>query len=71
MLVGKPFTFQYVGLATARKNEVSSNELASTMTKIIADRTYLEIAAKWALTDYAVPKLVIDSANWSVSMVAK
>ena len=63
VLVGKPFTFQYVGLATARKDEALSKELAGAMTKILADGTYAKIAAKWALTDYAVPKLIIDSAD--------
>jgi polar amino acid transport system substrate-binding protein len=62
-IVGKPITFQYVGLAIARKNEGLAAELSDAMTKIIADGTYGKIVAKWNLQEFAVPKLIIDSAN--------
>ncbi|CAN7214650.1 MULTISPECIES: ABC transporter substrate-binding protein [unclassified Variovorax] len=61
--VGKPFAFQYVGLAIGRKNEALVAELSEAMTKLIADGSYAKIAVKWGLADYAVPKLIIDSAN--------
>jgi len=61
--VGKPFAFQYVGLAIGRKNEALVAELSDAMTKLIADGSYAKIAAKWGLADYALPKLIIDSAN--------
>jgi len=61
--VGKPISFQYVGLATARRDEALSGELADAMGKLIADGSYAKIAAKWGLSDYAVPKLIIDSAD--------
>ncbi|MCW5255871.1 ABC transporter substrate-binding protein [Verminephrobacter aporrectodeae subsp. tuberculatae] len=62
-LVGKPFATQYVGLATGRKDEAFSSELAAAMRQLIADGSYAKIAAKWGLTDYAVTKLIIDSAD--------
>ncbi len=61
--VGKPFTFQYVGLAVTRKNDALVAELSDAMNKLIADGTYAKIAAKWGLQDFALPKLIIDSAN--------
>ncbi len=63
MTVGKTFAFQYVGLATNRKDDALGAELAGAMTKLIADGTYAKIAAKWGLSDYAVPKLILDSAD--------
>jgi polar amino acid transport system substrate-binding protein len=63
MTVGKPFTFQYVGLAIGRKDDALQAELTDAMTKLIADGSYAKIAAKWGLGDFAVPKLIIDSAN--------
>jgi polar amino acid transport system substrate-binding protein len=62
-LVGKPISFQYIGLATARKDEALSAELAAAMGKLIADGGYARIVAKWGLSDYAVPKLIVDSAD--------
>lgn len=62
-LVGKPFVFQYVGLATGRKDEALSSELAGAMSQLIADGSYAKIANKWGLADYVVPKLIIDSAD--------
>jgi polar amino acid transport system substrate-binding protein len=61
--VGKPFTFQFVGLAITRKNDGLVAELSEAMTKLIADGSYAKIAAKWGLQDFTVPKLIIDSAN--------
>jgi polar amino acid transport system substrate-binding protein len=61
--LGKPFAFQYVGLAIGRKNDALVAELSDAMTRLIADGTYAKIAAKWGLQDYALPKLIIDSAN--------
>ena len=61
--VGKAFVFQYVGLAVTRKNDALVAELSDAMNKLIADGTYAKIAAKWGLQDYALPKLIIDSAN--------
>lgn len=63
MTVGKAFTFQYVGLAIGRKDEALQAELTGAMTKLIADGSYAKIAAKWGLTDYAVSKVIIDSAD--------
>lgn len=63
MTVGKTFAFQYVGLATNRKDEAISAELSAAMTKLIADGTYAKIVAKWGLSDFAVTKLIIDSAD--------
>ncbi|MCW5236666.1 ABC transporter substrate-binding protein [Verminephrobacter eiseniae] len=62
-LVGKPFAFQYVGLAIGRKDEALSTELAGAMDKLIADGSYAKIAAKWGLADYTVSKLILDSAD--------
>ena len=59
--VGKPFTFQYVGLAIGRTNEALAAELVDAMNKLIADGSYAKIAAKWGLADFAVSKLIIDS----------
>jgi len=61
--VGKAFVFQYVGLAVTRKNDALVAEISDAMNKLIADGTYAKIAAKWGLQDYALPKLLIDSAN--------
>jgi len=61
--VGKPFAFQYVGLAVTRKNDALVAELSDAMSKLIADGTYAKIAAKWGLQDFTLPKLIIDSAN--------
>ena len=61
--VGKPFTFQYVGLAITRKNDALVAELSDAMSKLIADGSYAKIAAKWGLQDYVLPKLIIDSAD--------
>jgi polar amino acid transport system substrate-binding protein len=61
--VGKAFVFQYVGLAVTRKNDALVAELSDAMKKLIADGSYAKIAAKWGLQDYALPKLIIDSAN--------
>jgi len=61
--VGKPFTFQYVGLAITRKNDGLFAEMSEAMSKLIADGSYAKIAAKWGLQDFAVPKLIVDSAN--------
>ena len=63
MTVGKAFTFQYVGLAIGRKDEALQAELTGAMTKLIADGSYAKLAAKWGLTDYAVSKVIIDSAE--------
>lgn len=63
MTVGKTFVFQYVGLATNRKDEAIAAELSAAMTKLIADGTYAKIVAKWGLGDFAVTKLIIDSAD--------
>ena len=63
MTVGKTFAFQYVGLATNRKDEAIGAELSAAMTKLIADGTYAKIIAKWGLADFAVTKLIIDSAD--------
>ncbi|MDM0120789.1 ABC transporter substrate-binding protein [Variovorax arabinosiphilus] len=63
MTVGKTFVFQYVGLATNRKDEAIAAELSAAMTKLIADGTYAKIIAKWGLGDFAVTKLIIDSAD--------
>ncbi|MGJ7487700.1 ABC transporter substrate-binding protein [Variovorax sp. LT2P21] len=63
MTVGKTFAFQYVGLATNRKDEAIAAELSAAMTKLIADGTYAKIVAKWGLADFAVTKLIIDSAD--------
>lgn len=63
LTLGKPFTFQYVGLAIGRKDDALAAELTGAMTKMIADGSYAKIAAKWGLSDYAVPKLIIDSAD--------
>jgi polar amino acid transport system substrate-binding protein len=63
MTVGKTFVFQYVGLATNRKDEAIAAELSAAMTKLIADGTYAKIIAKWGLADFAVTKLIIDSAD--------
>lgn len=61
--IGKAFVFQYMGLAVPRKNDALVAELSDAMNKLIADGTYAKIAAKWGLQDYALPKLIIDSAN--------
>lgn len=63
MTVGKTFAFQYVGLATNRKDEAIAAELSAAMTKLITDGTYAKIIAKWGLGDFAVTKLIIDSAD--------
>lgn len=52
-----------MGLAVPRKNDALVAELSDAMNKLIADGTYAKIAAKWGLQDYALPKLIIDSAN--------
>lgn len=61
--IGKPFTFQYVGLAVTRKNDALVTELGDALTKLIADGSYAKIAAKWGLQDFGVNKLIIDSQD--------
>jgi polar amino acid transport system substrate-binding protein len=61
--LGKPFAFQYVGLAISRQNDALVGELGDALTKLIADGTYAKLAAKWGLQEFAVPKLIIDSSN--------
>lgn len=61
--VGKPISFQYVGLAITRKDDALMTEVSDAMSKLIADGSYTKIAAKWGLQEFAVPKLIIDSAN--------
>ncbi|MDB5847722.1 MAG: extracellular solute-binding protein family 3 [Rhodoferax sp.] len=61
--VGKAFTFQYVGLAIGKKDDALAAELSDAMTKMLADGSYAKIAAKWGLTDYTVPKLIVDSKD--------
>src|SRR5260221_2850298 len=61
--IGKAFVFQYVGLAVTRKNDALVAEISDAMNKLIADGTYAKIAAKWGLQDFALTKLIIDSAN--------
>lgn len=61
--VGKPITFQYVGLAVTRKNDALVTELSDALAKLMADGTYAKIAAKWGLQEFALPKVIIDSAN--------
>lgn len=61
--LGKPISFQYVGLAMPRKSEALAAELGEAMAKLIADGTYAKIAAKWGLQEFTVPKLIVDSAN--------
>jgi polar amino acid transport system substrate-binding protein len=61
--VGKPIAFQYNGLAIDRKNEALVKQLSDAMSKLIADGTYAKVVAKWGLGDFAVSKLIINSAD--------
>ncbi|HEY0295289.1 MAG TPA: ABC transporter substrate-binding protein [Bordetella sp.] len=62
-VVGKPIAFQYVGLAVGLKDEALFKALSDAMAAIIADGTYAKITAKWHLEDFAVSKLITDSAE--------
>jgi polar amino acid transport system substrate-binding protein len=61
--VGKTIAFQYNGVAIDRKNDALVKELSEAMSKLIADGSYAKIVAKWGLNDFAVNKLIIDSAD--------
>lgn len=63
IVIGKPISFQYAGLAVTRKNDALTKEIGDAMTKLIADGGYAKIAAKWGLQEFAVSKLIIDSAD--------
>lgn len=63
IVIGKPISFQYAGLAVARKNDALTKEIGDAMTKLIADGGYAKIAAKWGLQEFAVSRLIVDSAN--------
>jgi polar amino acid transport system substrate-binding protein len=61
--VGKTIAFQYNGIAVDRKDDALLKELSEAMGKLIADGTYAKIVAKWGLNDFAVGKLIVDSAD--------
>lgn len=61
--IGKPIAYQYNGLAIDRKNEALIRQLSDAMTRLIADGGYAKIVARWGLGDFAVPRLIVNSAD--------
>ncbi|MFT3719874.1 ABC transporter substrate-binding protein [Pseudorhodoferax sp.] len=61
--IGRPLVIQYIGLGVTRKDDALASELSGALGSLIADGSYAKIVEKWGLQDYAVSKVIIDSAE--------